>query len=157
MIYFFIWCYFLWDYFFNWDIFLVELFYRRCLWPGLLRARFARFLLRKETSPSYPYRDFFVLGVNLVFWWFIFLFGVIFCGIIFLIEIFFWWNYFIGDAFGPGYSGLASLGFCFAMNQTLRIPIAIILCWSFMWVMPLLLKLLGRVPTGRASTDNATL
>ena len=26
--------------------------------PGLLRARFARFLLRKEPSPAYPYRGF---------------------------------------------------------------------------------------------------
>jgi len=37
-----------------------------------------------EPSPAYPYRIFFVLGVN----WF-------------LIELF------LGDAFGPGYSGLA--------------------------------------------------
>ena len=30
----------------------------------------------------------------------------------------------MGDAFGPGYCGLASLGYCCAMNQALRIPIA---------------------------------
>ena len=30
----------------------------RCLRPGLLRARFARFLLRNEPSPAYPYRVF---------------------------------------------------------------------------------------------------
>ena len=30
----------------------------------------------------------------------------------------------LGDAFGPGYCGLALLGFCFAKNQALRIPIA---------------------------------
>jgi len=40
---------------------LVELFYRRCLRPGLLRARFARFLLRNEPNPTYPYRDNFML------------------------------------------------------------------------------------------------
>jgi len=28
---------------------------------------------------------------------------------------------------GPGYSGLALLGYCCAMNQALRIPIAIVL------------------------------
>jgi len=33
-------------------------------------------------------------------------------------------NYF-GDAFGPGYCGLAMLGYCCAMNQALRIPIAV--------------------------------
>jgi len=33
-------------------------------------------------------------------------------------------NYFMGDAFGPGCSGLVTLGFCFAKNQALRIPIA---------------------------------
>ena len=33
-------------------------------------------------------------------------------------------NYFMGDAFDPGYSGLVTLGFCFAKNQALRIPIA---------------------------------
>jgi hypothetical protein len=32
-------------------------------------------------------------------------------------------NYFMGDAFGPGYSGLALLGFCYAKNQALRMPI----------------------------------
>ena len=26
----------------------------------------------------------------------------------FLIDTFNWWNYFLGDAFGPGYSGLAA-------------------------------------------------
>jgi hypothetical protein len=33
--------------------------------PGLLRARFARLLLRNELNPSYPYRgliDLFYLG-----------------------------------------------------------------------------------------------
>jgi len=30
----------------------------RCLWPGLLRARFARLLLRNELNPTYPYRGF---------------------------------------------------------------------------------------------------
>ena len=49
-----------------------------------------------------------------------------FCGIIFLIEIFFWWNYFIGDAFGPGFCGLAKARLP-AANQTLRIPIAFLL------------------------------
>ena len=38
----------------------------------------------RRKNPAYPYRIFFVLGVN----WF-------------LIELF------LGDAFGPGYSGLA--------------------------------------------------
>ena len=33
----------------------------RCLRPGLLRARFARFLLRNEPNPTYPYRDNFML------------------------------------------------------------------------------------------------
>ena len=33
-------------------------------------------------------------------------------------------KYYLGDTFGPGYSGLALLGFCCAMNQALRIPIA---------------------------------
>ena len=36
-------------------------------------------------------------------------------------------NYILADAFGPGYSGLALLGYCCAMNQALRIPIAVIL------------------------------
>jgi len=35
-------------------------------------------------------------------------------------------NYILGDAFGPGYSGLALLGYCCAMNQALRISIAIL-------------------------------
>ena len=30
----------------------------------------------------------------------------------------------MGDAFGPGYSGLIIFGFCYAKNQALRIPIA---------------------------------
>ena len=33
-------------------------------------------------------------------------------------------NYFMGDAFGQGYSRLALLGFSCAKNQALRIPIA---------------------------------
>jgi hypothetical protein len=37
----------------------------------------------------------------------------------------FCWNYFLGDAFGPGYSGLAAARLPLA-NQALRIPIAII-------------------------------
>ena len=105
------------------QFFLFEVLFERCLWPGLLRARFARFLLRNELSPAYPYRDF-------LFWVLIQFFGdlffylvLFFCGIILLIEIFFWWNYFIGDAFGPGYSGLAKARLPSA-NQTLRIPIA---------------------------------
>ena len=40
-------------------LFFVGLFLGRCLRPGLLRARFARFLLRKEPSPAYPYRVFY--------------------------------------------------------------------------------------------------
>jgi hypothetical protein len=30
----------------------------RCLRPGLLRARFARLLLRNELNPAYPYHIF---------------------------------------------------------------------------------------------------
>ena len=33
-------------------------------------------------------------------------------------------KFYLGDAFGPGYSGLALLSYCCAMNYTLRIPIA---------------------------------
>ena len=35
-----------------------ELIFGRCLRPGLLRARFARLLLRNELNPAYPYRIF---------------------------------------------------------------------------------------------------
>ena len=59
--------------------------------PGLLRARFARLLLRNEPSPVYPYRGNFML--NYVFCE---VFGTDFCYL----------NY-LGDAFGPGCFGLA--------------------------------------------------
>ena len=36
---------------------MVELFYGRCLWPGLLRAR-CRSVAFGEPNPSYPYRGF---------------------------------------------------------------------------------------------------
>jgi len=68
--------------------------------PGYSGLAAARLLLRKEPSPAYPYRNF-----------------------VFRLK------YIFGDAFGPGYSGLALLGYCCAMNQALRIPIAVlILC-----------------------------
>ena len=38
---------------------MVELFLGRCLRPMLLRARFARLLLRNEPSPTYPYRVYY--------------------------------------------------------------------------------------------------
>jgi len=38
----------------------------------------------------------------------------------------FWWNYFLGDAFGAGYCGLAAARLPLA-NQALRIPIAVII------------------------------
>ncbi|NBY11339.1 MAG: hypothetical protein EBQ77_10160 [Sphingobacteriia bacterium] len=43
---------------------LFKLFWR-CLRPGLLRARYARLLLRNEPSPAYPYRGFFYLKYDL--------------------------------------------------------------------------------------------
>ena len=42
----------------------------------------------------------------------------------FLIDTFSRWNYFLGDAFGPGCFGLAAARLPLA-NQALRIPIAI--------------------------------
>ena len=65
--------------------------------PGYSGLAYARFLLRKEPSPTYPYRNLLML------------------------------NYILGDAFGPGYSGLALLGYCCAMNQALRIPVAVLI------------------------------
>ena len=110
--------------FLGWNIFFVKyfrivLFFWRCLRPGVLRARFARLLLRNEPSPVYPSRNF-----------------------VFRLKYFFW-----AMPSARATPGSLSLGYCFAMNQALRIPIAIILCWSFMWAMPikyLLFKLLGR-------------
>ena len=51
-------------YFFSWamlsdQVFLIEIL-GRYLRPGLLRARFARLLLRNELNPAYPYRIFLV-------------------------------------------------------------------------------------------------
>ena len=40
------------------QIIVFELIFGRCLRPGLLRARFARLLLRNELNPAYPYRIF---------------------------------------------------------------------------------------------------
>ena len=112
----------------------MELFYGRCLRPGLIRARL-RSVAFGEPSPAYPYRIFFVLGVSLVFvFWF--LLGDIFLWGFFNWAIF-WWNYFMGDAFGPGYCGLAYARLPSA-NQALRIPIAF-----FIWVY--LIMLLGDV------------
>ena len=46
-----------WDYFLMKLCFLVELFFGRCLRPGLLRARL-RSVAFGEPSPTYPYRNF---------------------------------------------------------------------------------------------------
>jgi len=59
----------------------------RCLRPGLLRARL-RSVAFGELYPSYPYRDCLILNY-------------VFCVVFQNCLIFF------GDAFGPGYSGLA--------------------------------------------------
>ena len=130
-------------FFFSWNmfwavmfLFLVGLFLGRCLRPGLLRARYTRLLLRKEPSPSYPYR-IFLFCWNLI-WamhfqvWFIFIwarpFGSGFYGFRCASEhpadgsplgpanpsrnfVFRLKYFFLGDAFGPGYSGLAAARF----------------------------------------------
>ena len=69
---------------------LLKLF-GRYLRPGLLRARFARLLLRNELNPAYPNRGNFKL--NYVFCE---VFGSDFCCL-----------FNLGDAFGPGSFGLA--------------------------------------------------
>ena len=46
-----------WDYFLMKLCFLVELFFGRCLRPGLLRARL-RSVAFGEPSPTYPYRNY---------------------------------------------------------------------------------------------------
>ena len=58
--------------------------------PGYFGLAYARFLLRKEPSPVYPYRIFY-LKYDL---------GDVFC-------LDFCCLFTLGDAFGPGYSGLA--------------------------------------------------
>ena len=46
-------------------VYVFELLLGRCLRPGLLRARFARLLLRNELNPTYPYRVY-VLALGVV-------------------------------------------------------------------------------------------
>ena len=86
--------------------------------PGLLRARL-RSVACGEPSPAYPYRIFFVKLVLLSCFWAMFFWNYFLMKLCFLVELFFGRclsgrnkkyhdEYILGDAFGPGFCGLAA-------------------------------------------------
>ena len=81
-------------------VYVFELFFGRCLsGPGYSGLAKARLLLRNEPSPSYPYRVCFILIWAMPF------------VRVYVFELL------LGRCLaGPGFFGLAMLGYCCAMN-----------------------------------------
>ena len=81
--------------------------------PGLLRARL-RSVAFGELNPTYPYRIF------------------LFCCFFWLIILVFWWNYFLGDAFGI----VEAISFCCVFL------IDTFSWWNYFWAMSLEKKII---------------